>query len=314
MSLDPAESPPAVRLAPMDLGQIVDAVVALYRTRPGLLLGICAVIQVPATVVAGLVLLPMRQRWTEAFGFDVFDPDLSSFPRDVPEPSGDALLGLVGPVWVAVLVGILAGVLMTVALTEAIHRLWLGRPTTVGGVIRAVLGRIIAALGATIIDTIVPVGLIAIGCVAIVVVIAGAAGGPSGGPIAFAAVVVLVALAVAAIFISVRWTLWPQALIVERAGPVAALGRSWRLISGSTWRVLGYSLLFGLAAAVLSGLLGQLGLIAVSAVERLIPSELGVVLRLAVEALASLLLAPIVPAAMTLLYFDLRVRHGEQIA
>jgi hypothetical protein len=62
MSLDPTEIPEAVPPAPMDLGQIVDAVVALYRRRWALLLGLCAVLEVPATILSGLILLPLPAR------------------------------------------------------------------------------------------------------------------------------------------------------------------------------------------------------------------------------------------------------------
>jgi hypothetical protein len=37
-------------------------------------------------------------------------------------------------------------------------------------------------------------------------------------------------------------------------------------------------------------------------------------LRFAVSSISTLLLAPVVPVAMTLLYLDLRVRRGEPIS
>ena len=135
-----------------------------------------------------------------------------------------------------------------------------------------------------------------------------------GGPLAFAAILAFTAVLVATVFVSIRWTFWPQAVMVDATGPLGSLGRSWRLVSGSTARVIGYALLFGLAAGIIEGLLAQLGLIVVSAASGVLSEGVLLALRFAVSSISSLLLAPVVPVAMTLLYLDLRVRRGERIS
>ena len=300
--------------ATMDLGQIVDAVIALYRRRPALLLGLCAVLQVPAAILAGVILLPLPARLSEIVGVDIFDPATPIDPNLVlPTPSTDQLLGIMGPIWLSAIITVVAGALTTVAVAQAVSRLRLGLETSVRAALAAVLRRLGATLLALAAYTVALVGLVLLAVVAFAIPLGVAPDAGRGGPLAFVAVLALAAMLVLTFFVSIRWTFWPQAVIVDGSSPLAALGRSWRLIAGSTWRVIGYSLLFGLAAGILQGLLSQIGLILVGSIAGLIPSGAQVILRFAVSTLATLLLAPVVPVAMTLLYFDLRVRRGERL-
>ncbi len=172
----PVAPPPAAPLTPMDLGQIVDAVVALYRRRWALLLGLCAVLEVPATILSGLILLPLPARLTAIVGFDIFDPPTTIDPsRVVATPTSDQTMGILGPIWLSALVSIIAGTLTTIAVIYAVVRLRLGQDAGVGSSFRAVLrrlGRIILAFAAY---TIALLGLIAL---------AVAARGPSVEPVA----------------------------------------------------------------------------------------------------------------------------------
>ena len=315
MSLDPTELPEAVRPAPMDLGQIVDAVVALYRRRWALLLGLCAVLEVPATILSGLILLPLPARLSAILGFDILDPPATIDPTSaVAAPTLEQTMGVLGPIWLSALVSIIAGTLTTIAVVYAVVRLRLDQDAGVGSSFRAVLrrlGPIILTFAAYTISLLILVGL-AVAAVALLLSLSPGAIG--GGPLAFVAILAFTAVLVATIFVAIRWTFWPQAVMIDEAGPLGSLGRSWRLISGSTARVIGYALLFGLAAGIIEGLIAQLGLILVSTVARVLSDEVQLALRFAVSSISTLLLAPVVPVAMTLLYLDLRVRHGEPIS
>src|SRR3989304_2776078 len=75
-------------------------------------------------------------------------------------------------------------------------------------------------------------------------------------------------------------------------------------------RVLGSALACGLAPAILPQLRGQLGGIVVGLVTG--PADTpGTLLRVMWAAAITIVMAPVVPAAMTLLYLDLRLRRGE---
>lgn len=309
----PDDAPPAT-LAPMDLGQIVDAVIALYRRRWVLLLGLCAVLEVPATILSGLILLPLPARLDAIVGFDILDPPTTIDPSlVVAAPTFDQTMGILGPIWLSALVSIIAGTLTTIAVVYAVVRLRLGQGAGVWGTFGAVLRRLPSIILAFAAYTVGLLILLALAVAAAALLLSLSPGAVGGGPLAFAAILAFTAVLVATIFVSIRWTFWAQAVMIDATGPLGSLGRSWRLISGSTARVIGYALLFGLAAGIIEGLLAQLGLILVSAVSGVLSAEVSLVLRFAVSAISTLLLAPVVPVAMTLLYLDLRVRRGERI-
>ncbi|MEA5153395.1 hypothetical protein [Raineyella sp.] len=71
-------------------------------------------------------------------------------------------------------------------------------------------------------------------------------------------VVLTIALIVVAIFLQIRWAFVLQTLAIDGDGPIAALGRSWRISRGSFWRIFGYllvaNILVGIAAGAISGI------------------------------------------------------------
>lgn len=314
MTVDPTTPVPSP--GPMDLGRIVDAVLGLYRQRPGLLLGICVVLQVPAGILAGVILLPIPGRLRAILGFDPFDPAMAEpgrlpDPADLPVPTDEQMLGLLLPLLAAMSITIVASTLTTGAIAHAAAWLRAGQPVTLSSAIAAVLGRLMAILGALAASSLAISGLALLAVVAFGSIIGLAPDQMRGGPMAFAALLALAGLLVLVVVVAIRWAFWPQAIVLDRAGPMGGLGWSWRTVAGSTWRVLGYALLFGLAAAVLSGLLAQLGLSVIGLIADVLPAPIPIVLGVTVRTVASLLLAPIVPLAMTLLYLDLRARRGQ---
>jgi hypothetical protein len=305
---------PTAPLAPMDLGQIVDGVVALYRRRWALLLGLCAVLEVPATIISGLILLPLPDRLEAIVGFDILNPPATIDPSTtIATPTFDQTMGILGPIWLSALVSIVAGTLTTTAVIYAVVRLRLGQDAGVWSTFRAVMERMLGIILAFAAYTIGLLGLIATAVAAVALPLSLSPGAVGGGPLAFVAILAFTAVLVATVFVSIRWTFWPQAVMIDETGPLGSLGRSWRLVAGSTARVIGYTLLFGLAAGIIEGLIAQLGLILASTVSSIFSAEVQLALRFAVSSISSLLLAPVVPVAMTLLYLDLRVRRGERI-
>jgi membrane-anchored glycerophosphoryl diester phosphodiesterase (GDPDase) len=98
----------------------------------------------------------------------------------------------------------------------------------------------------------------------------------------------------------------PSALVVEGLSASEAMNRSWNLTKGHRWKVFwtmvvavvliyAVTLSAGVIAGVISNLLGAAPLIAV-------------VLATALGALLSLFVYPFMYAAVTVLYYDLRVR------
>jgi hypothetical protein len=70
------------------------------------------------------------------------------------------------------------------------------------------------------------------------------------------AVVASIAAVVALVIAFIRFAFVPQVLVLERTRVFQAFRRSWTLVYGSTWRVLGYLLLLSLIVAITRGILG----------------------------------------------------------
>jgi uncharacterized membrane protein len=91
-----------------------------------------------------------------------------------------------------------------------------------------------------------------------------------------------------AIYFGTKWLFAPQAIVIEKCGPIRALSRSSELVKNNWWRVFGIDMIFSLLAN------------AVSSVGGIVP-VLGP-LAATVVALAGMVIAE------TLLYYDLRLR------
>jgi len=107
-----------------------------------------------------------------------------------------------------------------------------------------------------------------------------------------------------------------QVVVLEREGPVRALARSWRLVRGSFWRVLGITLLAGLIVVVTAGVLqipfSLFGAMAGGG-NSLLPATGGNVAGILISAVggvvAGAVARPISAGVAVLLYVDLRMRR-----
>jgi hypothetical protein len=115
------------------------------------------------------------------------------------------------------------------------------------------------------------------------------------------------AILIGAVFLSVRWSVSMPALVLERRGPVASLGRSWNLVGGFWWKCFGTLLIAYLLLIVVSiafgAVLGGL-LAALSSVD----SFLGLLLQEALNVILQVFTLPLFAAVTVVLYVDLRVR------
>ena len=123
---------------------------------------------------------------------------------------------------------------------------------------------------------------------------------------------VLVAVLLApAIAMAVYWSLALQAVIVEGHESLKSLGRSFDLVRGYWWRVLGLALTFSLVALGL-GIVVTLPIAVASVVASADPtSAISVVLLEMGRVAVSIAVTPVLFIAWTLLYYDIRVRKEE---
>jgi len=174
------------------------------------------------------------------------------------------------------------------AVYRAVTDVALGRPATIGSVLRETLARYLPLLGLVGLGILIFIGWIIAEIIGFVLL-------------------VLPGLAVfcAAIYLAVRWTLTVAAMMAEDIGPIRGLGRSWNLVSGSWWRTFGILLIVGILQTIISyGLFILFGVIAAL----FSTGDFQAAVVQVGGTLLTALVSPITTIAITLLYFDLRVR------
>jgi hypothetical protein len=170
------------------------------------------------------------------------------------------------------LLAVLALPLVTAALATATAGCYLGNPITPGQAWRRTMRRFWAVLG--------------LGLLRVLIIGVG-----------------LFLFMVPGIFLYIRLLVAPVALVVEGAGPVSALERSWRLTGGHWWRMCG--------VAVLKGVVAWFGYALIETPSFVLGVVAGRVGWLFVGIGGSLLqvfVFPFLVAVTVVAYFDLRIR------
>ncbi len=132
-----------------------------------------------------------------------------------------------------------------------------------------------------------------------------------GGPGAFAALLIGVSLVAALAYLTMRWCVAYPVMAVEDAGWRASLSRTWSLSADNVLRsaaVVVFAALLTLVGTATLGLLLSVG----AAILLGVPGDsLPLVAATLVTAAVTVLLAPLGPALVAVLYVDLRARRGS---
>jgi hypothetical protein len=280
-------STPAWELRPLGVGDIIDRVFAIYRSRLAALLAIASIPYL--TLVLALVYA--------AFSFrDTFFA-LAPLLADPLEPRVDLVPAAV---WgQLVLFGGIVGVLALAttlvqsgSLVYATAQRYMGQDARVE---TALLAGLRAAPRLLVMGIVAMLAIFALWVVIFVFmgltrewwsVLIGTLGG-----------LFLTAYAAAS------WMVSPPVAIIEGAGPVASLRRSWRLSDGHRWRIVGLIALLVILQVVLSSLLSFVLVASVGA-----DQFVQVAVQQGVNLLASIAWAPVYWGTFAVLYYDLRVR------
>src|SRR5262249_50565975 len=120
------------------------------------------------------------------------------------------------------------------------------------------------------------------------------------------------ATTVCVVIIGIRWSMAVPVVMLERLGPLASLGRSWRLVKGSAWRVFGITALAQVIASCVSGVIGMpfsiasRGSVMFSPVTH--PTGTSEFVSVFGSAVAGAVTTPLLVGVAVLLYTDLRMR------
>ncbi|HEX9682012.1 MAG TPA: glycerophosphoryl diester phosphodiesterase membrane domain-containing protein [Acidimicrobiales bacterium] len=283
-------------IRPLRLGEILDHSFRLLRHQAKVLVTITAIFVVPLNIVTGWLTRDLFGGL--GLGEVLDDPTTTQTVVDGGDATG-ALASLASLLTSAVVLPLIAGGVVAVVADA-----YLGRPTSVPDALGLIRRRGLGLIGAWFLSHLL-VFTVALLPLAAVIGMA-LAGVEVDSAIAVGITVIglamgtLVALAVAARFMVVA-----PALVEERLGPWRAIRRSWRLVRGRVWSVVGVWLVSGLLASVLSTVLSGPAQIVGLAVGM---DQWGWLLVAAGTIVAQLVVTPFTAIVATLVYFDLRIR------
>src|SRR5579863_819565 len=255
-------------MRPRRVGEILDAAIKLYLSNARVLMGSAATIVVPLQIISGVILLSV---YTDGNDISV---GFANFGRAVTPGEAEARLGAGAITQLVTLVG---GAFVLAACVKALSDAYLGQQTSVRGSLRFGLRRLLP--------------LLALGIVYGIGQILG-----------------FILLIIPGIWLYAAWSVRVPALVIERAGPFRALGRSRRLVKGRWWPTAGVLIVSAIMVSVISDIVGAaLGAILFTSAN---PSVLlAVVLSILIGSVTGVLLQPFSAAVVTVLYYDLRIRH-----
>jgi hypothetical protein len=294
-----AAKPGIIPLRPLGIGELLEGGLGFIRSNPRTILGLAAVI---ALVVA---LVQTLGAWA---ALAALGPRLDGFvPVGVPADVAAQLTDLLTLSVAQGLPGIITGLLQVVAsglFIVLVAAAALGTPLDARGTWQLLRPRLLALIGLTLLVVI--GGALALAAITFVTIAVVSVLGPA---VALLALLFVLMVGVGMFYVYVRLAVAAPALVLEGLGSVAALGRSWRLVQGSWWRVLGVlvltAMITGLLTAVVSVPVGLL----TTAIAGLDPSTAAVVVSSGVTSvIAGIVTWPFTAAVSGLLYIDLRMR------
>ena len=296
----PAPKPGVIPLRPLGVAELLDGAITALRRYPKAIL-------LPSFVVAVGV---------GAFGYLLnlasigYVSDLSNLEPDTA--TGSDVFGAVGPAVALSLVGglvqFIATVLLTGVITVVMSQAVLGRPITAGEAWVRVRPQVWRLLGLSLLITFAAVGITV--AVSVVVVIIGVLTLGIG-------LLLLLAVWVPAAVLLTYWATAPAALLLEKSGVIASLGRAWSLTSGAFWRTFGTLVLMVIVYSVISVAIS----LPFSAPEIIAPSidpltndvnQTRFVVNTAIatvgDVIVSTVALPFIAGVISLLYIDRRMR------
>jgi hypothetical protein len=276
-----SQAPPELRAR--SLGEMIDAAIKIVGNNAKILMPMAAVMVLPFQIVAAIATISAQD-------------DVKTLAQGNATKLSNASLGAISA---SVVLGLLGTVVVTGALTWFIAEYYVGRTPTAGQAVRFGLRRTPTTLGSFILSFLVSMIVALPALVVLALVVA------NGSRLQFTLSAIVLSMVFFAMF--ARLSCAVPAIVVERLGAVASLKRSFTLVKGYFWKVLGTlmvtTILIGIVAGVIStiitGILGALG--GGNKGFEFVWQALG-------GTVAAAITTPVSAAVAVLLYMDLRIR------
>lgn len=244
----PAPMPGGVPLRPLAVGDILSGAFTLIRRNPLATLGIAAIVEIVAGVASTFF------SWSEQKLFHNLDTTLNPQGGSVTGAQlghafGHFLTGLLPFAVLTIVLTVIAQGVLTGALTGALGRGLIGDKITIGQALR--MARVPTVIG---VSFLIPLILI-VPWLVLVLIVAGLAAAKVAGLAIFVGVVGGIALLILTIWAGVRLVLCQPIVVLEVAGPMTAMRRSWQLVKGRWWRTFGIFLLAAIVVTVIAGII-----------------------------------------------------------
>jgi hypothetical protein len=311
---DDAPRPGGIPLRPLGMGDILGGAFTSVRRNPAATLGLSAILLTCNALLSTGLLLILRATAGPLRSLNITAGQ--PLTRTQARRLISQVLGVLIPAAaITLILALLVEILLTGLLTVVIGRGALGRKVGAGAAWRLALPRLPALLGVAVLILLIVLAPWAATAAVVVAAALAHAGAAAAG------IGVLCGLAALActVWFSVMLSMAAPVTVLERQPPAAAIGRSWRLVRGSFWRVLGITLFAALIVAVADaiirlpftsaatasggsgGLLGVSGRVAIAAV---VISAVGTIV-------AGALTRPVSAGVSVLIYTDLRMRREQ---
>lgn len=245
-----APKPGIVPLRPLGVGELLDGGFALIRRYPAATLGLSAAVM--------FVVQAIRLLFTY-FALDgaTFDPTTLN-PDGTESVNGDLLARVFGLDLVIVLITVTATVLLTGMLTAVVGPAILGQRITASEAWNQARGLFWRLIGASLAVLLISAGTLLV-CLAPGLLLLGVGAAAGGGGIetlgVLLAVLGVIGGVILLIHLQISLSFTTQIVMLEKQRVGAALRRSRSLIRGSWWRVFGITLLAGIIAQVVGGVI-----------------------------------------------------------
>lgn len=311
----PAPKPGIIPLRPLGLGEILDGSFSAMRWNPKVILAPSVILAVVSGLLVAVTTYLMESGFLSHLNLSQRSGQLT--PAQA-QHMGETIAVVYAIYGLYAIVSFFGNAILTGFLTGVIGQAVLGRKEPLADAWRTVRSRIGPVIAAVLLQGLF-IGLgwtVAVG----LSVGLGFALGAGAHQVALGVllgVVCGITATVFAVIVAVRWSFIVPAVVLEHAGPIRAMGRSWRLVRGSGWRVFGILLLsyviVGFVSAIIRAPFGLgefLGLTGSGGA-----SVVGAVLSAVGVIIASTVTAPLWSGTVVLLYTDLRMRReGMDIA
>ncbi|NYI57516.1 hypothetical protein [Cellulomonas soli] len=234
----PVLQPGIVPLRPLGLGEILDGGFRAIRANPRVMFGLAALVVTAAVAVQAVLTWYVGGLIAPQVADLAGSLDPSGL-YDVEGTLGTSLADILTLPVVSVATTVLSGLVIL-----SVSRSVIGRTIGLKEVLRS--WRVWYVLGFTVLSGLAQLVVLAVWIGAIVPL----AVNDSAGAAVAVALIGGLAVAVAAVWYSVRTLLAPAALMLEGGGFWAAVARAWRLTRGSFWRLLGIYLLVSILVSI----------------------------------------------------------------